>query len=408
MGAERERMSSQNTEKIGLAVAIIVGMNAMIGAGIFAVPAALANSVGPAGILTYAFVTAAVWCIAYSLARLAALYPQEGSFYIYAKQWGGHTMGILAAGAYLLGLTIAMGLLTQIVGTYLHHALPFLSGMQWGALALIILVALNSMGVVLSEIGQIILIICTVFPIVATTALCLYHADVRNLTPFMPYGIKNLFSATRAVIFGFFGFECASSLFAVVKDPQRNVPKALTYAIVIVGSLYLLFVSSLILAIPLPLFSDATIPLPQILANVFPGNNWLLYGIHAAILSATIGTLHSMIWSSSALLLAFMKQFKNPAIRQLIADGRFGPRQAVIFMGSCIGTSFLVLDNPDLFFSLTALGNIFAFVTSMITLLVKNSKSFFNKETIITLVGIATAFVIMAFALEGVVTALCM
>ncbi len=399
-------MSGQGTEKIGLAVAIIVGMNAMIGAGIFAVPAALATAVGPAGILTYAFVIAAVWCIAHSLARLAQLYPQEGSFYVYAKQWGGHTMGIIAAGAYLFGLTIAMGLLTQVVGSYLHHALPLLSSTAWGAIALLTLVALNSLGVVLSEVGQIILICCTVFPIIATTALCLYNAHFENLTPFMPYGIKNLFSATRAVIFGFFGFECASSLFAIVKDPQRNVPKALTYAIVIVGALYLLFVASLILSVPLHLFADANEPLPRILAQVFPGNTWLLYGIHAAILSATLGTLHSMIWSSSALLLAYLGQFKNPTIHAMITSKRFGPREAVFFMGSCIALSFLTLSKPNLFFSLTALFIVFAFVSSMITLLYKHTKSLWNKETIITMIGIVTAFVIMAFAIEGVVEAL--
>ncbi|MGE0009187.1 MAG: APC family permease [Candidatus Babeliales bacterium] len=400
-------MSGTQTEKIGLAVAIIVGMNAMIGAGIFAVPAALATSVGPAGILTYAFVIAAVWCMAHSLARLASLYPEEGSFYVYAKQWGGHAMGLIATGAYLLGLTIAMGLLTQVVGAYLHHAFPLLTCMQWGALALFLLVLLNSMGVVLSEIGQIILICCTVFPIITTTLLCLNHANFDNLTPFMPYGIKNLFSATRAVIFGFFGFECAASLFAVVKDPQRNVPKALTYAIVIVGALYLLFVASLILAVPLHLFADPNMPLPKILANMFPNNTWLLYGIHAAILSATIGTLHSMIWSSGALLLAFMKHFKNPTVHRLITSGRFGAREAVIFMGSCIAVSFLVLSKPNLFFSLTALGIVFAFVSSMITLLVKHTKSWWDKETIITIIGIATAFVIMAFAIEGVIEAIC-
>ncbi len=400
-------MSVHHSEKIGLTVATIVGMNAMIGAGIFAVPAALATSVGPAGILTYAFVIAAVWCMAHSLARLAALYPEEGSFYVYAKQWGGHAMGLLATGAYLVGLTIAMGLLTQVVGAYLHHAFPFLTCMQWGALALIILVLLNSLGVVLSEIGQIILICCTVLPIVVTIILCFYHANIANLTPFMPYGIKNLFSATRAVIFGFFGFECAASLFAVVKDPQKNVPKALTYAIIIVGTLYLLFVASLILAVPLELFKDPNMPLPTILALMFPENTWLLYGVHAAILSATIGTLHSMIWSASALLLAFMKQCNNPTINNLIKNNQFGLSQAVFFMGSCIGISFLVLSNPNLFFSLTALCIVFAFMSSMITLLIKHTKSVGDKETIITIIGIATALVIMAFAIEGVVEALC-
>lgn len=394
-------MSTAQTEKIGLVVATIVGMNAMIGAGVFSVPAALACSVGPAGILTYAFVIAAVWCIAHSLARLAALYPQEGSFYVYAKQWGGHKAGLLSAGAYLVGLVIAMGLLAQVAGTYLEPIFPALTAMQWGAVTLAILIALNSIGVVLSEVGQIILIICTVFPIITTIIICLYHANLANLTPFMPFGVKNLFSASRTVIFGFFGFECAASLFAVVKDPKRNVPKALTYSIILVGSLYLLFVASLILAIPLKSLCVSTL-LPNLLAQVFPGNPVLLYGVHAAILSATIGTLHSMLWSAGALLLAYFKQFKNARIQQAIARGTFGSRQAVLTIGALIFFTFLTLSQPNLFFSLTALCIIFAFTSSMITLLVKRTTSLWNKEIIITLIGLLTGGIIIVFALEDI------
>ena len=89
-------MSTSNNQKIGVVTATIIGMNAMIGAGIFAVPATLASCVGPAGILTYVFVIIAVWFMAQSLARVAQLYPQEGSFYTYTKQWAGHVGGLIA------------------------------------------------------------------------------------------------------------------------------------------------------------------------------------------------------------------------------------------------------------------------------------------------------------------------
>ena len=201
-------MSSSSQSKISLAVATIVGMNAMIGAGIFAVPAALASNVGPAGILTFAFVIIAVWLMGSSMARVAQLYPQEGSFYTYAKQWGGHAMGLIAAGSYMIGLLIAMGLLAQVAGSYLHGYFPVFSSFGWGMIVLALLSFLNMLGVVLSEVGQLILICTTVFPLIATSLLCLTKADFSNLQPFMPYGLTNIFAATKAVIFGFFGFEC--------------------------------------------------------------------------------------------------------------------------------------------------------------------------------------------------------
>ena len=46
-------MTSSNDGKINLPIAIIIGMNAMIGAGIFTAPAAIASFVGPAGIVVY-------------------------------------------------------------------------------------------------------------------------------------------------------------------------------------------------------------------------------------------------------------------------------------------------------------------------------------------------------------------
>src|SRR5580704_13324979 len=107
-------MQSASTHKIGLWTAIIIGMNSIIGSGIFSLTSLLGSKVGPAGIITFAFAFAAVWFIAQSFARVAFLFPQEGSFYTYTKQWAGHSMGMLAASAYILGLLIAMGLLNTI------------------------------------------------------------------------------------------------------------------------------------------------------------------------------------------------------------------------------------------------------------------------------------------------------
>jgi APA family basic amino acid/polyamine antiporter len=394
-------MSTPSEHKIGLTVATIIGMNAMIGAGIFGVPAALASNVGPAGIITYIFVIIAVWFMGSSIARLAQLFPQEGSFYIYTKQWGGHIMGLIAAGSYLVGLVIAMGLLSQVAGSYLHTYFPFFSPFVCGLLTLILLTLLNMAGVVLSEAGQIILICTTVFPLIATTILCLTKARISNLFPFMPFGLSNIFTATKAVIFGFFGFECAASLFSIVKDPEKNVSRALTLAIALVGTLYILFVSSLILAIPLHHFS-VSIPLSETLRIIFPENKWIIAGIHLSILSAVLGTIHSMIWSSSALLISYFKQFKRKKVQYLISHGFINQRSSVAIIACCIGISFLILKDIDLFFSFTAFFLILAFAFSMITLLTIK-KEWQSWNNIKTLIGLGTASIIVYFAIEEIV-----
>ncbi|MFS8506727.1 MAG: amino acid permease [Candidatus Babeliales bacterium] len=88
-------MAGNNSEKIGVLTATIVGMNAMIGAGIFTISSALAGDVGPAVILSFLFTAVSVWFMAQSFARVAQLFPQEGSFYTYARQWGGTQLDYL-------------------------------------------------------------------------------------------------------------------------------------------------------------------------------------------------------------------------------------------------------------------------------------------------------------------------
>lgn len=393
-------MSTQNTQKIGVSTATIVGMNAMIGAGIFSITSLLASNVGPAGILTYVFAFVAVWFMAQSIARVAYLWPQEGSFYNYAKQWGGHKMGLLSAGAYLVGLLIAMGLLCRIGGVYLHEVFPAICAHNWGIIALVALVILNIAGVVLSEVGQYILIVCTVFPLVTATAMCLSKIDLTHITPFMPYGPMSIIQGTKVAIFGLFGFECVASLFNIVENPEKNVPKALQYSLILVGFIYLLFISSIILSIPLSTFSEGSnVTIPQALKVIFPNSRFVLTCINISILSAILGTVHSMIWSASELMLSYFGFLKSNFMQKLIKNNTINQKVTVLLCGLAIFTGFSTISNMHVFFSMTDVALIFAFITAMIPLLYKKSE-WKSGQNIKTILGLITALVIFGVALQ--------
>lgn len=389
-------MSTHNTHKIGVATATIVGMNAMIGSGIFSAPEAIALSVGPAGILTYVFVVFAVLFMALSFARLAALFPQEGSFYTYASQWGGKTAGMIASGAYFVGLVVAMGLLCKMAGYYSAPFFPSIDPQSLGKIILFLLVILNMFGVALSELGQHILIICTTFPIIATIAACLWYGNIENLTPFAPFGYANIMHATRIAIFGFFGFESAASLFNIVKNPDKNVPRAVTYSIIIVGILYTLFIGSLIFAIPLKFFATG-MQLPDILNNVFYQSPWFIISIRISILSAILGTIHSMIWGSASLF-SFLTKKIHISLNVTAAH-------SVACVGLLILIAFNTLNDLNIFFNITALCIITAFLMSIVTLLTIPSE-WKSGNNIKTVIGIATAAAICYFAAQGLVQAL--
>ena len=380
------------TSKISIYMAIIVGMNAMIGSGVFAIPGALMFSVGPAGIITTIFVSCAVWFMALSLAKVAELIPGEGSFYNYAKSWGGHKIGLIASISFLIGLIIAMGLLCQISGSYLEHYFPKIGATLLGFITLLIIILLNMFGVKISVIGQYVLIVLTIFPLFAIIFLCLTNINFSLLKPFAPFGTISVLTASKNVIFSFFGFECATSLYSQVENPQKNVPKALTWAIFLVSILYIVFAATIILAVPAANFSSPN-DLSGALLKTFPDYPWFIELIHISIITAIIGTLHSMIWASGSLVLALSKKiFPNNTI---LTD----TKKAVFLIGAGILIAFFVLKKQALFFDLAAIFIPFAYVLSMLALVFGKHK-FSLKTNIETMLGISTAFVIIGFAFQ--------
>jgi amino acid efflux transporter len=393
---------NQHAKKIGVATATIIGMNAMIGAGIFTAPAALAVYAGPAGLLAYLFVIIAVWFLAESFGRLAAIFPEGGSFYTYTKQWGGHTLGLISAFGYLIGLLIAMGLLAQIAGIYGQAIIPS-SPFTIGLVIILALVALNLAGVALSYLG-IFLNALTIFCMTSITLLCLSKASLSNLTPFAPHGLTNIFKATKVAIFGFFGFEAVASLFNEIENPQKNVPRATVLALTLVGILYICFISAVLLAIPTQSFSSDKMPLSEALAILFPGMTWFITVITIAIMSAIIGCIHSIIWSTSDLLLILFGRMKSPAIKNLATQGILNKKAAVLIVGALILLSYSSFNDLSLFFSLTAIFVVFGYVTSIIALLTVKSewKSGQNYKTIIGLIAAAMIFI---FAFQDLIQA---
>lgn len=399
-------MSLEKSTKIGVGTATIIGMNAMIGAGIFGITSLLASKVGAAGIITYLFAFFAVWFIAQSIARAAYLWPEEGSFYTYTRQWGGHVLGLIATSSYIIGFLLAMTLLCKIIGEYLHNLVPCLSAETLGIITLSLLIALNMMGVVLSQIGQYILIACTLFPLFATTILCFSKMSFVNLTPFMPYGILSVVEGTRVAIFGLFGFESVTALFNIVEKPEKNVPKALLYALSCVGIIYFFFICSIILSVPLTVFtSNPNATIPQALQILFPNYTFMVHLINFAIISAMLGTVHSMIWAGSELLLSFFTIIKSPYLKKLVKSKAITQQTTVLICGIMIFICFKNIHNKDLFFTLTDIGLIFPYITTMIALLFQPAE-WKSGQNIKTILGLATACIIFGISIQKLIEAM--
>lgn len=416
------------SKKMGLAMAVIVGMNAVIGAGIFLIPERLIGTVGPAALISYFFVALAVWAMAFSLARVAQYCSKEGSFYTYVQNWAGKKTGIAVTISYCAGLIIALGLLTRMTGIYLNQIFSNVNPLILSISILIILAISILLGTKILKWGQIILIILTIAPLALITILCLTKANIHNLTPFMPYGVSSIFRATKIIVFGFFGFEAIASLYNFVENPQKTIPKSITLTVVLVSLIYITFVGATFLGIDKNLFLNGK-NLAEALYQMFPTYFWLISAIIWGIIITIMGTIHSMIWSVSTLIESVFKMFDFKKINLKVS---------VILVSSLVGLSCIFLKNLDLFFNLTTLFIVPAIMISILPLLINkikkdsslekiNSKEIkqkidnqkedkFNQEQskeifiqttcsekFISLIGILTGMVMIVYAVEGII-----
>ncbi len=405
------------TKKIGLISATIICINAMIGVGIFTTPAKLAFTVGPAGILTYLFSIVAVTFIALSLALVSKTYPEEGSFYNYTRQWAGDFMGFVAAISYIIGIIIALGLLTNIASQYFHQFMPFISKENFGLLIIFTISGLNALGIKIMQTGQIMLLFCTLGALAIIIGLCFANAKTQNLVPFMPYGISSVIESMSAAVFSFLGFESAASLYRVVKDPEKNVSRAIILSMITVGILYIAFIFSIILAIPQSTFTSIDMPLSQAILNSLGNSSIVVFLtklISIAILTAICGVLQSIMYSSSSLTMSLFKNLFNNLIAKnsnqssikfklldFISNSQYGFSVIIMITSLITLFNFFILKDINLFFNLTSMFVIFAFLMSILAMHFKFKKQNYKvniKEKIIVYCGLISSFLIFVNA----------
>src|SRR4051812_24783057 len=101
--AKGAAMSTGLQRRLGTGDAVVIGLGAMLGAGVFASFAPAARSAGgwlPAALAIAGLVA---YCNATSSARLAARYPESGGTYVYARERLGPFWGYLAGWTFVIG-----------------------------------------------------------------------------------------------------------------------------------------------------------------------------------------------------------------------------------------------------------------------------------------------------------------
>jgi amino acid transporter len=196
--------------------------------------------------------------------ELASRWPYAGSVYQWSRHVRGTSWGWTAAWAYMWGLTLALGTLSYAASGFLLQifgvAQP--SRLQIAAVAICIIAAGTLTNMVGRKGLKIVVAVSITCEIVGSLGLgailLLFYRENPFSVLFSSAGIPGadawtsgpMLLAIAYVGWSFLGFEAAGSIAEEVDRPERNVPKAIILALLLVGLVVMFSSAALILSIP--------------------------------------------------------------------------------------------------------------------------------------------------------------
>ena len=220
------------------ATALYVG--AVLGPGVLLMPSLAAEVAGPASIVAWAVLLAMSLPLAITFARLGVRFPEAGGTAAYARAAFGGAAGAVTGWWFLSAVVVGAPAVALIGGNYVAELLGTGAvGATAGAAAMIaaVLVA-NTAGVQTTARVQTALAGALALLLVVASATALPSGSAANWAPFAPHGWAAVGSAAGLLMFSFIGWETVSHLAGELRDPARQLPRAIFTALGVVVVLY--------------------------------------------------------------------------------------------------------------------------------------------------------------------------
>ncbi|WP_295652541.1 APC family permease [uncultured Dietzia sp.] len=350
--------------RLGLTDAVVVGLGAMIGAGVFV---AFAPATARAGSLVWASLAIAALvavCNALSSARLAAQFPAAGGTYVYGRELLGPLPGFLAGWGFIVGKTASCAAMALTVGLYIWPVHANLVA----AAAVLLLTVLSVLGVqrtatVAKVLVAIVLIVLAVFLVMAwvapsggeseavaagTGATGLGASEVGPVpVPAIdgeawPARILGVLGGAGFCFFAFAGYARIATLGEEVRDPARTIPKAVVLAISLVIVVYALVLAAIIHVLGVGGVAAGAAPVLEAAERIGGGELAPVVRIAAGI--AALGALLGGILGVSRTTLAMARDRHLPAPLASVHTTRRTPYVAEICVGVLVAVIVLLAD----------------------------------------------------------------
>ena len=376
-------------------------ISGVVGVGIYYLPIALAPLGGsvPAGWLISAI---GVMSMAYCASRIVS--PDGGGIQSYVEKELGPGAGFMVTwmtwcstcvGNPAVGLAAAAGLASIVPGLKGHLVLL-------GSAFFVVLTLVNLRGI--KAVGElaIVTVLIKILPLIAVVVIAaLLWISGGELQPINvpPASFGNIATASAICLFALTGFEFSLSPVGKIREPERNLARALVIGLAGIAVAYLLTTMSLGLIMPNSVIAKSIAPFPQAIGIYWGGVAGVLAA--AAMVVSAFGTLNASILGAGEML--YSMALRNDMPRYFSRTNRFNAPYAAQLASVALGFILLCLNatkgTTQLFTFIALLAAdavLYLYSAAAIAAAIKDKKPL---TTVACVVGLA--FVLFAFYGSG-------
>lgn len=213
---------------VGLFMAVMIGIGAMMGPGIFALPSEVAESAGPLGIIAYLAMGLLTLFTAFSYSELGAAIPIAGGGYSFTSRTLPRPVAFLTGWFFWIGNTFACSLYAVIFAlTIKAYFFPEIS-------VLLVVLATTAIFTVSNLFGQAealkfitIMNIIELVVLLGVGILGAFQVEPANLEPFAPMGLGPLIPTMGLIYISYVGFDLITVAAEEIIDPAKTIPRAI-------------------------------------------------------------------------------------------------------------------------------------------------------------------------------------
>lgn len=237
--------ASRLDRRLDVGDAVVVGLGAMIGAGVFSAIGPATAAAGGAALIGLAVAAVVAWCNATSSAQLAAAHPQAGGTYVYGRARLGHVWGFLAGFMFVIGKTASCVAMALTFGDYAwpdHRRLVAI-------LAVAAVCALNLGGITRTVFATRVILAIVLASLAVVVIGCLFGGRVDAARIDLTSGsVRGTLQSAALLFFAFAGYARLATLGEEVRDPAVTIPRAIPRALALTLAIYTIVLTSALLA----------------------------------------------------------------------------------------------------------------------------------------------------------------